>query len=200
LGSLLILSNLVAILSKRSRPFIITDSEHPHLHDNPYFETGDIWVHNDQVIAHISRCSDLGLLRNTQDPSEPLSEAEEAHLSSHGCSTNSTTVILLSSLWFREAFSGTSTTGETIYAQSFISTLNRWGYSYVFGSLGWWNSDMRKSVELWKELKGNIRLVLADKDQVETCWNDVGQKCLKTEDNPGGIEAWRILTFWYWDE
>jgi hypothetical protein len=59
---------------------------------------------------------------------------------------------------------------------------------------------MRKSVELWKELKGNIRLVLADKDQVETCWNDVGQKCLKTEDNPGGIEAWRILTFWYWDE
>ena len=48
-----------------------------------------------------------------------------------GCGRNQTTVVVLASLWFAEAFSGTSSTGEAIYAQSVISTLNAYQYSCV---------------------------------------------------------------------
>ncbi|WWD21842.1 hypothetical protein CI109_106330 [Kwoniella shandongensis] len=171
--------------------------------DNPYFTTGKIWDHNDEIAARLDRCASLGLLRNTSNPLSPeeqLSQEEEDELIAQGCGTNQTTIIILSSLWASEAFSGTSTAGETIYAQSVISTLNALGYAYVFANLGWWNPDMRKTVELWKRHRNNVRLVLADPDQLEVCWKRKEQECLKTEENPDGIEAWRILSFWYWDD
>jgi hypothetical protein len=59
---------------------------------------------------------------------------------------------------------------------------------------------MRKSVELWHKLRWNVRAVLADPDQVELCWKSENQGCLKTKGNPEGIEAWRLLALWYWDE
>lgn len=171
--------------------------------DNLYFQTGDVWTHNDQVAARLERCISLGLLRNTSLPLEPherLSDEEESELVAQGCGTNETTVIILSSLFFAEAFSGASVTGETIYAQSIISTLNAYNYSYVFSSLGWWNPDMRKTVELWHKHRWNVRMVLADPEQIDTCWKLTDQNCLKTEENLEGIEAWRLLAFWYWDE
>ncbi|ADV21512.1 hypothetical protein I305_03547 [Cryptococcus gattii E566] len=171
--------------------------------DNPYFQTGDVWTHNDQVAARLERCASLGLLRNTSLPLAPherLSDEEESELVAQGCGTNETTVIILSSLFFAEAFSGASVTGETVYAQSIISTLNAYNYSYVFSSLGWWNPDMRKTVELWHKHRWNVRMVLADPEQIDTCWKLTDQKCLKTEENVEGIEAWRLLAFWYWDD
>ena len=36
--------------------------------DNLYFQTGDVWTHNDQVAARLERCTSLGLLRNTSLP------------------------------------------------------------------------------------------------------------------------------------
>lgn len=171
--------------------------------ENPYFLTGDIWLHNEQVSTRLDRCASLGLLRNTSLPIPPeqrSSPSEEADLISQGCGTNETTIIILASLWAAEAYSATSTAGEEIYAQSVISTLNALNYSYVFSNLGWWNSDMRKTVELWHKHRWNVRAVLADPDQVDLCWRSEEQGCLKTESNPEGIEAWRLLSFWYWDE
>ncbi|WRT69874.1 uncharacterized protein IL334_006865 [Kwoniella shivajii] len=173
------------------------------IQDNPYFYTGDVWQHNDQVAARLDKCSSMGLLRNTSVPFQPhetLSEDEERELVSQGCGTNQTTIIILSSLWFAEAFAGTSTAGETIYAQSVISTLNALNYSYVFASLGWYNADMRKTVELWHKHRWNVRMVLTDPDQMDVCYTNKDQKCLKTEENSDGIESWRLLTFWYWDD
>ena len=89
---------------------------------------------------------------------------------SQNCATNETTILILSSLWFAEAFAGTSTAGETIYAQSVLSTLNKLNYSYVFSNLGWWNADMRKSSELWHELRWNVRAGL----RIRNRWIYVG--------------------------
>ena len=170
--------------------------------ENPYFHTGAIWDHNDEVAAKLDRCASLGLLRNTSLPIAPEQRptaAEEAEFIAQGCGTNETTVVILASLWFAEAYSGTSNAGESIYAQSVISTLNAYNYSYVFSSLGWWNDDMKKSVELWHRHRWNVRMVLADPGQVNVCW-DPKHHCMKSPENPEGIEAWRLMSFWYWDE
>ena len=173
------------------------------LSDNPYFYTGEVWEHNDLVSAKLDRCASLGLLRNTSlplAPHEQLSADEEGELIAQGCGTNETTVIVLSSIFFAEAFKGINTAGEAIYAQSIMSSLNALSYSFVFSSLGWWNHDMRKSMELFHKHRWNTRMILADPEQVDVCWNQEDQKCLKTMENPEGIEAWRLLSFWYWDE
>ena len=72
--------------------------------------------------------------------------------------------------------------------------------SYVFSSLGWNNNDMRVTLELWNKHRWQIRTILADPEQAKVCWKDVGSPCRKSESNPDGIEPWRILSFWYWDE
>ncbi|KAK6908642.1 hypothetical protein I204_02065 [Kwoniella mangroviensis CBS 8886] len=200
---------LIVILLSLGRHFFGTTSSPSssggldlQIGENPYFYTGDVWKHNDLVIARLSHCRELGILRNTSLPfteNEKLSQ-EEDELILQGCGTNQTTVLILSSLWFAEAFAGTSTAGETIYAQSVISTLNAYNYSYVFTSLGWYNADMRKTVELWSILKDNVRMVLADPDQVNVCYTHSDQKCLKTKENIEGIPAWKIMSFWYWDD
>lgn len=142
----------------------------------------------------------MGLLRNTSLPTSELSYDQEAELMAEGCGTNQTTIVILASIFFAEAYQAGSTAGEAIYAQSVISTLNAYGYSYVFSSLGWWNNDMSKTVELWREHRWNVRMIMADPEQVDTCWNNPDQACLKTTENPDGIEGWRLMTFWYWDE
>jgi hypothetical protein len=165
---------------------------------NPYFQTGRIWDHNDEVSARLERCASLGLLRNTSLPLPPLADHEEQALIAEGCGTNETTIILLATLWTSEAFSDRAPTGEVIYAQSVIQTLNANNYAFMFSNLGWWNYDMSKTVEIWKKHRWNIRFVMVDPRQAEQCWKD--ESCLKTEKNLDGIEAWRLLSFWYWDE
>ena len=91
------------------------------------------------MTKRLERCYELGLLRNTSHPfstshrlgeyADEISEAEEATYVKMGCGRNQTTVIILASLWFAEAYGGTNTAGEVIYAQSVISTLNAYGYS-----------------------------------------------------------------------
>jgi hypothetical protein len=173
----------------------------PRLAPNPYFSTGDPAQHNEDTIARLSRCKDLGLLRNTASPHlEPLSPEEEARRHTLGCGTNQTTLIILSSLWFTEAFTG-STAGEDIYAQSTISTLNYWGYAYVFTSQGWWNHGMARTSEILQGWQNITRTILADPEQVEECWRDsAAGGCLQSEENPDGIPGWKMLSFWYWDE
>ncbi|ORY34622.1 hypothetical protein BCR39DRAFT_513651 [Naematelia encephala] len=194
-GSLLLVSFFWLVRAKRS-----TGWTEPEPGPNPYFHTGKIWEHNDQVAARLDRCASLGLLRNISLPLPSLSADEEAELSAEGCGTAETTVVILASLWFAEAYSGTSTTGETIYAQSVISTLNALGYAYVFSSLGWYNDDMKKTTELWHKHRWNTRVVLADPEQVKVCWQHRGGQCAKDESFQEGIEVWRLLSFWYWDD
>lgn len=185
-------------------PLDIESQWTPHLlpGDNPYFKTGSVSAHNEEVSARLDRCASLGMLRETANPNSlpELGLHEEGRYTAEGCGVRQTTVILLSSLWFTEAYQGSSTTGEGIWAQSVLSALNYHGYSYMFSSMGWYNNDMNKTIEIWDKHKKNIRLVLADAEQVDTCWNGEKQPCRKTAANPGGIEVWRLLSFWYWDK
>jgi hypothetical protein len=165
---------------------------------NPYFTPGKIWDHNDEVTARLDRCASLGLLRNTSLPLPPLSEEEEQAHIAEGCGTNETTIVVLASLWTSEAYKESNPTGEVIYAQSVLQTLNANNYAYMFSNLGWNNYEMYKTMEVWRRHRWNVRFVLLDPLQAESCWMD--EKCLKTDTNPDGIEAWRLLSFWYWDE
>jgi len=161
-----------------------------------YFSTGDPKVHNERTLGRLARCRSLNLLRDTASPHlEQLPADEEARRHALGCGTNRTTLIILSSLFFSEAFTG-STAGEAIYAQSAISTLNYWGYSYVYTSQGWYNHGMQSTMDVWDEWQDITRTVLADPEQVKDCWgrNETGG-CLKSEANPGGIPAWKLLSF-----
>jgi hypothetical protein len=171
--------------------------------DNPYFHTGNVDEHNRAVIARLERCEALGLLAAMADPSTPLRSTEaEAEASAAGCGRNETTVILLASYWFRGAMAGNKPTGEIVYAQSTVSALNASGYALLFSSLGWMNHDMRRTTEWYRRWKDNVRLVLADAEQVGVCFDATqeGQKCVKTRENEGGIPAWKLLAWYYWDE
>ncbi|WVN87446.1 uncharacterized protein L203_102627 [Cryptococcus depauperatus CBS 7841] len=172
----------------------------PSLGKNPFFELGDVEEHNNQVEAKLKQCAEWGLLRNTSEPLPRLSEQEEGELIARGCGTNETTVVILSSAWFTITYTGAVMTGEVVYAQSVISTLNANHYSYLFSSLGYDNHDMRKTVEWWHKYRDNVRMVMADPEQIDVCWNMDWQKCLKTTGNENGIPAWKILGFWYWDD
>lgn len=208
----------LAILSISFHPFVVPrllgddadgfriDEEQPAANEpvseshNPYFWKGDVWTHNEAVSAKLERCEALGLLRVTRDPLPNLSAEEEAHRMSLGCGTNETTVVILSSIYQAEAFGGDMSAGEVVWAQSVISTLNAYGYSYMFSSLGWYNHDMAKTMEYWWKHRGQIRLILSDPEQVDVCFHHKNQNCLQRQDNPKGVEPWRILSFWYWDE
>jgi hypothetical protein len=112
------------------------------VHENPYFHTGDIWKHNTEVDELMERCDQLFPVRGSESKEiedfgfgdiakrdevdhwtiwERLSDAERAKREEAGCGRNQTTLIILPSLWFAEAYSG-SATGEAVYAQSIVST------------------------------------------------------------------------------
>lgn len=165
-----------------------------------YFHLGVTEDHNDEVSARLDRCASLGLLRDTADILPPPSPNDEARYAAAGCGTKETTLILLASFWFSEAYEGTSTTGEGVWAQSVISALNYHGYAYMFSTLGLYNPNMSRTSAIQRRYRRNTRLVLADPEQIDGCWYGEEQECLRTEDNPNGIEAWRLLSFWYWDK
>ena len=171
-----------------------------HPHANDYFTPGKIWDHNDEITAKLERCAALGILRNTSIPLPRLSDDEEAVLIAQGCGTNETTVIVLLDEWFVGAYEARSTSGEVIYAQSVISTLNALGYSYMFASLGWGNYDLMRLMQIWEKHRWNVRLVLGERNHVKACWENRGRNCVRTHEFPEGIDPWRLMSFWYWDE
>jgi hypothetical protein len=165
-----------------------------------YIHLGVTEDHNDEVTARLDRCASLGLLRDTADVLPPLSPNDEARYAATGCGTKETTLIILASFWFSDAYEGTSTTGESVWAQSVISALNYHGYAYMFSTLGLYNPNMSRTSAIQRRYRRNTRLVLADPEQIEGCWYGEEQECLRTEDDLNGIEAWRLLSFWYWDK
>jgi hypothetical protein len=165
--------------------------------DAGHFETGDVSAHNAYVSAHLDRCAALGLLRNTSLPHTPFTGTESTYAKA-GCGLNSTTLVILSSLYFAEAYGG-ATFGESIWAQSVMTSLNRWGYSYMFTSQGWWNPDMRHTIDIYHKYPGQVRAVLADPEQVVVCFGEQRWNCLRSAENPDGLEEWRLLGFNFWD-
>lgn len=155
--------------------------------------------HNAAVSARLDKCASLGLLRNTSSP--PLTHNPlhiEAEYEAAGCGLNSTTLILISSVYFAEAYIG-ATGGEAIWAQSVMDALDRWGYSYMFTTQGWWNHDMRKTVQVYQKYPEQVRFVLADPEQIIVCFNEQRWNCINSKETPGGLEEWRFLGFNFWD-
>lgn len=83
-----------------------------------------------------------------------------------------------------------------------MNSLDELGYSYVFTSAGWFNHDMNPTLKVVNDWRGQVRAVIADPEQVEGCYGSYEREggCLRGEKNQEGVEGWRLLSFWYWDE
>lgn len=165
---------------------------------NPYFSYGNIDEHNARIAEKFEHCRSLGLLRNTSHPKDTAMMVDTPEHVTQGCGVNETTLIILSSVWFNFAFSldNEPPVGEMVYGQSLISTLNYWGYSYVFTSYGFNEHEMDKTMAAYTAYSGNVRAVWAHESQVDWCFATTG--CIKEGDN-GGIPAWHIFSVWWWD-
>ena len=165
---------------------------------NPYFSFGKIDEHNAKIAEKFEHCRSLGLLRNTSDPKDTADMIDTPEHIAQGCSVNETTLLILSSVWFNYAFSHANEppVGEMVYSQSIISTLNYWGYSYVFTSYEFNEHEMDKTMASYEAYSGNVRAVWAHEEQVDWCFATPG--CIKQGEN-GGIPAWHIFSVWWWD-
>lgn len=166
------------------------------------FRYADMWEHNAALAARLDRCRELGMLQDTSVPIPPhlrLSDTEERRYQSYGCGTNETTVILIGEDSFVRTFRG-DVRGEDIWSMSTMTALKAYNYAYMFSSMGAWRPEVNKTVELWRQYKQNIRFVLLDPMQTASCYGAERDTCLKSAGNPDGIDDWRILTYWYWDE
>lgn len=166
------------------------------------FIAGDMWAHNDAVAARLARCRELGMLQDTSDPipgHARLSDAEERRYQSCGCGTNETTVILIAEDSFVRALRG-DVRGEDIWAMSTMAALQAHGYAFMFSSMGAWRPEVDRTVELYAKFRENVRMVIMDPEQTASCYGKQSDICLRSEGNDAGIDDWRILTFWYWDE
>ena len=121
--------------------------------------------HNRVVMERLDRCAELGLLRNTslpqrlqpqngaeEEPSRPEWEYEE-----QGCGWNETTIVLLTDGWFQKAYEDADTSGECIFAQSIIASLNANHYAWLFGAAGRESFENFYMQELWQKYRWNIR-------------------------------------------
>jgi len=165
----------------------------------PQFVTTD--AHNAYVEDLLTRCETTGLLRSTADPGSAFGfETEEDRYVRPGCGKNQITLVILASQWFQAAYTHRTAedrhpTGEMIYAESFMRTLEHWGYSYVFTGRYRGDSGMKQMMEVYERWEGNVRLVVADPAQVEECWD--ADWCARKEE--GGVPVWKLFSFWYWD-
>lgn len=58
---------------------------------------------------------------------------------------------------------------------------------------------MAKTMEIYERYPGQVRLVLADPEQVVVAFAEQRGRCIRSESNPGGMEEWRFLGFNFWD-
>ena len=162
---------------------------HPSL---PQFNSTE--EHNAYTQDLFYKCRSLAFLRKDAD-------RLQNELPVHGisCGTNQTTLVILASQWFQAAYTYRTAlnrhpTGEMIYAESFLRTLDHWGYSYVFTGRHRGDSGMRRMKEVHDRWTGNVKMVLADPAQVEECWDAAW--CTGGDT---GIPVWKLFSFWYWD-
>ncbi|KAF7313104.1 hypothetical protein MKEN_00996300 [Mycena kentingensis (nom. inval.)] len=111
------------------------------------------------------------------------------------CAQNQSKVILLASYHFRGALSGWDG-GEDLWARSTIMSLESLGYTILYST----TPHLQRTVQLYQTLPNLISMVLLDVGDMMTCFNDASALCVKTNDNPDGIPAWKMFTFNWWED
>ncbi|KAJ7071429.1 hypothetical protein C8F01DRAFT_1110484 [Mycena amicta] len=96
------------------------------------------------------------------------------------CAQNQTKVVILLNDEFTDALHGGYIGGEVIWALSTIRALEDLGYTlyHIFHNL--------------------VKMILANPNQLKACRDH--PICLKSEKNPAGIPAWRLWSFYWWDD
>ncbi|KAF7306540.1 hypothetical protein MIND_00445300 [Mycena indigotica] len=106
------------------------------------------------------------------------------------CAQNQTKVIVLASPEFIENKKGGYVSGENIWAFSTVSALQNMGYTMVYAE----STDV--AVTLYHILDPLVEMVIFNPDQAFECFN--APLCVRSEENPAGIPAWRIFSFCFW--
>lgn len=58
---------------------------------------------------------------------------------------------------------------------------------------------MARTMEVYNKYRDQVRMVIADPEQVVNAFGAQRGQCIRSEDNPEGMDEWRFLGFNFWD-
>ncbi|KAJ7067833.1 hypothetical protein C8F01DRAFT_1115897 [Mycena amicta] len=128
--------------------------------------------------------------RHWMDPSEADWVRLHRCLAKNMCNPNEMKVVLVESMYFRNAYRG-DVGGEEIWALSTMSAMANLGYTVLHAE------SMREIVQIYQYFPDLVKIVLVDDWKAFECWKD-RQTCLRSEQNPMGIPGYKILSYYFW--
>lgn len=66
------------------------------------------------------------------------------------------------------------------------------GYSVLFAP------NMERALQLYHIFHDLVKSVISFPSQVSDCWDNA--ECVRTSENPSGIPAWKLFSFYFWHE
>ncbi|KAJ7477175.1 hypothetical protein B0H11DRAFT_1864853 [Mycena galericulata] len=111
-------------------------------------------------------------------------------LETRSCTTNQEKIIIIESMYFRNALRG-DVGGEEIWARSTLAAMANLGYTVLQVE------SLREAAEVYRIMPERVNIVLVDDWQSFLCWKDK-KGCLRAEQNPDGIPGFKLLSFYFW--
>jgi hypothetical protein len=71
-----------------------------------------------------------------------------------------------------------------------ILALHNMGYSYLY------SEGLSHTLYLYRMFPDLVKLIIAETDTSKACFED--NACVRNKDNPSGIPAWKIFSFFFW--
>ncbi|KAH7105447.1 hypothetical protein BKA62DRAFT_766816 [Auriculariales sp. MPI-PUGE-AT-0066] len=110
-------------------------------------------------------------------------------LQAKNCLKRQAQVVLLAGFHFTDATNG-ATSGENIWANSVLDSLEDLGYTYLY-------ADTREDIQpLYSNFTDQTIAVISFAAWIPECMQDPG--CIKSQDNPKGVPLWKFLAFEFW--
>ncbi|KAJ7129190.1 hypothetical protein C8R44DRAFT_732200 [Mycena epipterygia] len=157
-----------------------------------------------QAIEYTSRTepANLNIMTPTLYPSQTRTWVTENQKTTYAlmgcmnepsaCGQNQTKVVIVTSPEFIQIMQGGPIRSETIWAYSTRLALNNMGYSVLF------SPDMERALQLYHIFHDLVKSVISFPSQVNDCWDNA--ECVRTSENPSGIPAWKLFSFYFWHE
>ncbi|KAJ7464576.1 hypothetical protein FB451DRAFT_1042352 [Mycena latifolia] len=106
------------------------------------------------------------------------------------CGKNQEKVIIVESMYFMANMIG-HIGGEEIWANSTMLAMKNLGYTVLYAQ------DMVEAVQIYRMVPDLVKIVIVNDDDSFACWKNT-ERCRKTAQNPTGIPAHKMLSFYFW--
>ncbi|KAF7313364.1 hypothetical protein HMN09_00492100 [Mycena chlorophos] len=128
--------------------------------------------------------------RRWMDPSEADWVRLHRCLLHNTCGPNQLKVVLVQSMYFRNALRG-DLDGEEIWAMSAIEAMANLGYTVLYVD------SLRDMVRIYQFFPSLVRIAIVNDWDAFACWKDT-ENCLRSEHNPFGIPGYKLISFYFW--